>query len=86
MYSTSLASSGKLKTRESKCASLRATRAASGASPSPSKGWLAMCKLKRAEAKPALTETIFCTRPLKGSEGDSAVEGGKRRDISSDSV
>ena len=77
-----------------------------------------MCKLKRAEAKPALTETIFCTRlpamppargvlgssqgggderashldylgasrPLKGSEGDSAVEGGKRREISSDSV
>ena len=88
------------------------------ASPSPSKGWLAMCRLKRAEAKPALTETIFCTRlpamppargvlgssqgggderashldylgasrPLKGSEGDSAVEGGKRREISSDSV
>jgi phage gp45-like len=33
-----------------------------------------------------VTETIFCTRPLKGSDWVSAVLGGKRSEISSDSV
>ena len=39
-----------------------------------------------AEAKPAVTDVSFCTRPLNGSTQFSSALGGKTSEISSDSV
>ena len=87
MYPCSLSVLGREKTRASKCASEASTRAMRAASVCGSKVCASMCLLKRAEAYPAVTDTTFCTRPLKGSScTPCAAAGGHTSEISSDSV